>query len=319
MNKDKKKIPVYIVKNKDKEIPASEPKTEPKTESETNHDIIISSAEGVIFKMIQVEGGTFTMGPTDEQHLPDNNHDTANRVTLPTYYISETLVTQGLWKVVMGSNPFYSSNDNLPVIDADYYDCRDFLRNLKILTGKNYDLPTEEEWEFAARGGNKSRGYQYSGSNNLSDVAWYSENSNGRIHPVKMKNPNELGIYDMSGNIEEWCSYFCMFGIEEEMKREGSYMASPRVAFGSSMHKIKCWEQQIWNMFGDDSVRYLDIIHNMIYNESRNPSRTKYFHVSRGGSIFSNFKECRPTARCIAENDEFYCGFRIVLRPKDQH
>ncbi len=146
----------------------------------------------------------------------------AHSVTLGDYYIGKFEVTQELWEAVMGSNPSYFKGSNLPVEQVSWDDCQTFIRKLNSLTGKNFRLPTEAEWEYTARGGNRSKGYKYSGSNNISDVAWYWENSGDRVlsgewdydkiknnncrtHPVGMKSPNELGIYDMSGNVYEWC------------------------------------------------------------------------------------------------------------------
>ena len=165
------------------------------------------TVNGVSFTMIGVEGGTFTMGATSEQGTIDpwDNERPAHSVTLSSFSIGETEVTQELWQAVMGSNPSYSSGTNYPVERVSWHDCQTFIQKLNQLTGKNFRLPTEAEWEYAARGGNKSEGYKYAGSNTLGDVAWYSGNSANRIHPVKKKQANELGLYDMSGNVYEWC------------------------------------------------------------------------------------------------------------------
>ena len=161
----------------------------------------------VSFKMIPVEGGTFIMGATSEQGGDANSDENpAHLVKLSGYAIGETQVTQALWKAVMGSNPSYFKGDNLPVEKVSWDDCEEFVRKLNRLTGKNFRLPTEAEWECAARGGNKSRGYKYSGSNDIDAVAWYDGNRSEGTHPVATKLPNELGIYDMSGNVLEWCS-----------------------------------------------------------------------------------------------------------------
>ena len=155
--------------------------------------------------MVYVEGGTFTMGATSEQQNPDLDEKPAHSVTLSSYYICKYEVTQALWKAVMGSNPSNRKGDNFPVEMVSWDDCQNFLRKLNATTGKKFRLPTEAEWEYAARGGNRSRGYQYSGSNNLSDVAWFYDNSGSKTHAVGTKSPNELGIYDMSGNVWECC------------------------------------------------------------------------------------------------------------------
>ena len=164
------------------------------------------TANGVSFKMIRVDGGTFTMGATSEQGSGAfDNEKPAHRVTLSSYYIGETEVTQALWQAVMGSNPSNFKGDYRPVEQVSWDDCQTFISKLNSLTGKTFRLPTEAEWEYAARGGNKSQGYKYSGSNTLGNVAWYFDNSVDKTHPVKTKSPNELGIYDMSGNVWEWC------------------------------------------------------------------------------------------------------------------
>ena len=148
------------------------------------------------------------MGATPEQGTDALGGERPTRkVTLSNYAISQTEVTQALWQAVMGRNPsYFTGNSNLPVERVSWDDCQEFIRKLNQLTGQTFLLPTEAQWEFAARGGNQSRGYKYSGSNDLNSVAWYDNNSNSEIHPVAQKQPNELGLYDMSGNMWEWCS-----------------------------------------------------------------------------------------------------------------
>ncbi len=162
---------------------------------------------GVKFNLVYVEGGNFTMGCTSEQDGECRDDEKpAHSVSLSDYYIGETEVTQALWKAVMGSNPSYFKGNNLPVEDVSWENAQTFIRKLNQMTGLSFRLPTEAEWEYAARGGKKSRGFKYSGSNTLDEVAWYNENGEAKTHVVKGKRANELGIYDMSGNIEEWCS-----------------------------------------------------------------------------------------------------------------
>jgi formylglycine-generating enzyme required for sulfatase activity len=168
-------------------------------------EMLTFTVRGVTFTMIPVKGGTFSMGATAEQSKLSDIERPVHQVTLSNYYIGETEVTQALWTAVMGENPSNFKGDNRPVEQVSWKDCQTFIRKLNALTGKNFRLPTEAEWEYAARGGSKSQGYQYSGSNNLSSVAWCSYNSGGQTHDVKTKSPNELGIYDMSGNVWEWC------------------------------------------------------------------------------------------------------------------
>ena len=159
----------------------------------------------VTFEMVEVQGGTFTMGTTKEQDA--SYIYKSHKVTLSGYYIGRTEVTQELWKEVMNYNPsYFQEGDKRPVVTVTWNDCQAFISKLNALTGQNFRLPTEAEWEFAARGGTKSRGYKYSGSNTLDDVAWCKGNSGDNAHDVASKHPNELGIYDMSGNASEWCS-----------------------------------------------------------------------------------------------------------------
>lgn len=165
------------------------------------------TVNGVSFEMMKVEAGTFTMGATSEMKKPYDHEKPAHQVTLTNdYYIGKTEVTQTLWKAVMGNNPSYFKGDNLPVENVSWADCQEFISKLNSMTGRNFRLPTEAEWEFAARGGNNSKHYQYSGSNNIDDVAWYSWYGADKTYAVATKQPNELGIYDMSGNVWEWCS-----------------------------------------------------------------------------------------------------------------
>lgn len=160
------------------------------------------TVNGVSFNMIYVEGGKFKMG--DKVHRP------IHKVELDDYYVGETEVTQELYAAVMETNPsFFKECPTCPVERVNWFSANAFIEKLNELTGSAYRLPTEAEWEYAARGGKKSRNYQYSGADNRTELlaaAWVSVNADLRTHPVATKTPNELGIYDMSGNVDEWCS-----------------------------------------------------------------------------------------------------------------
>ena len=195
---------------------------------------------GVSFEMVRVEGGTFRMGATSEQEdEADSDEKPVHGVTLSSYYIGKTEVTQALWQAVMGSNPSRFEGSDLPVECVSWNDCQEFIQKLNRLTGRNFRLPTEAEWEFACRGGNNSRGYKYSGSNNLGSVAWYEDNSGGQTHPVGTKAPNELGIFDMSGNVWEWCNdWYGNYTSNSQTNPTGSQSGSDRVYRGGSWYGI---------------------------------------------------------------------------------
>lgn len=194
-------------------------------------------------EMVFVEGGSFTMGCTSEQGGDCYNWEIpAHRVTIDDFSICKYEVTQVLWKEVMGSNPSVFKGNNHPVENVSWEDCQEFIRRLNDKTGKSYRLPTEAEWEYAARGGNKSCGYKYSGSNNSLSVTWCIDNSNGKTHPVGTKSPNELGIYDMSGNVWEWCSdWYGGYSNTSQSNPKGCDNGSSRIRRGG------CWTSQSKN------------------------------------------------------------------------
>ncbi|MCL2290331.1 MAG: SUMF1/EgtB/PvdO family nonheme iron enzyme [Bacteroidetes bacterium] len=180
------------------------------TTQEGNHtatcEITVTKPYYVEPEMVFVEGGTFIMGCTDGEcgHVWEEHQELpAHQVTVSSFQIAKYQITQKQWESIMGNNPSHFKGDNLPVEQISWYDAQEFIQKLNHITGKNYRLPTDAEWEYAARGGNKSQGYKYSGSNNLNEVSWGHSNT---TYPVGTKAPNELGIYDMSGNVREWCS-----------------------------------------------------------------------------------------------------------------
>lgn len=202
-----------------------------------NHTFTVN---GVQFTMVEVGGGTFTMGATSEQGSDAwDEEKPAHEVTLSDYYIGQTEVTQALWEAVMGSNPSDSKGGNLPVERVSWDDCQVFIQKLNQLTGKQFRLPTEAEWEYAARGGRKSRGYKYAGGNNIDSVAWCDGNSGNETHPVATKQANELGIYDMSGNVLEWCSDWCGdYTSSSQSDPQGSSSGSFRVIRGGCYYNF---------------------------------------------------------------------------------
>ena len=206
--------------------------------SSSGNTITIPVKDGISIEMVHVEAGTFTMGATYEMKNPWEDEKPTHQVTLTNdYYIGKYEVTQALWQAVMGKNPSKFKGDNLPVEYVSWNDCQEFISKLNTITGKTFRLPTEAEWEYAACGGKKSRGYQYSGSNNLSDVAWYEDNSGNKTHAVGSKQANELGIYDMSGNVWEWCQdWYGNYSSSSQVNPTGANSGSDRVSRGGSWY-----------------------------------------------------------------------------------
>ena len=204
--------------------------------SPSGNTITIPVKNGISIEMVKVEAGSFNMGATPEMQAPYEVEKPVHRVTLTNnYYIGKYEVTQALWQAVMGSNPSYFKGDDLPVEQVSWNDCQDFISKLNAMTGKRFRLPSEAEWEYAARDGKKSRGYQYSGSNTLGDVAWYEGNSGSKTHAVGTKQPNELGIYDMTGNVYEWCQdWYGSYSSSPQTNPIGAVSGSSRVDRGGS-------------------------------------------------------------------------------------
>ena len=188
-------------------------------------------------EMVAVKGGTFTMGCTSEQSSDcDSDEKPAHKVTVSDFYIGKYEVTQAQWRAIMGNNPSKFKGDNLPVEQVSWNDVQEFIARLNTRSAKKYRLPTEAEWEFAARGGNSSRAYKFSGSNTVGAVSWYSDNSGSTTHIIgSAQSANELGICDMSGNVWEWCSdWFSDYSMQINSQRPSS--GSNRVIRGGSWY-----------------------------------------------------------------------------------
>jgi formylglycine-generating enzyme required for sulfatase activity len=217
--------------------------TTPTTPPQSGSNFSETAVSGQSFEMVFVTGGTFTMGCTSEQSGCDDDEKPTHSVTLNSYLIGKHEVTQGLWKAVMGGLPSsltssssYGYGDRYPVYYVSWNDIvDDFIPKLKAMTGKNYRLPTEAEWEYAARGG-KSGGFMYSGSNTIDDVAWYYGNSSSTTHVVgTTKSANGLGIYDMSGNVWEWVNdWYDSYSSDSQNNPKGPERGSYRVLRGGS-------------------------------------------------------------------------------------
>lgn len=196
----------------------------------------IAVIDTIMNDMVTVPGGTFTMGCTPSED-PNCYRDESpvREVTLDDFMICRIEVTQALWKAVTGGCPAEFDGDDLPVENINWNDCQKFISRLNELTGRSFRMPTEAEWEYAARGGQLSQGYRYSGSDDVGLVAWYADNSDHQTHPVATRQPNELGLYDMSGNVMEWCSD--IYGIYQEtdtVNPQGATEGENRVFRGGS-------------------------------------------------------------------------------------
>lgn len=237
-------------------------------------------ANGVSFKMVMVKGGTFTMGATQEQGKDVwRDEKPAHQVTLSSYYIGQTEVTQELWQAVMGNNPAHFKNAKRPVESVEKKDINEFIKKLNQLTGRKFRLPTEAEWEFAARGGTLSKGYKYAGSDDLTAVAWYGGNSSGQAtRTIASKRANELGIFDMSGNVYELC-----------LDWYDAYKA------GNQKDPVT---NPPLDEDGDEDI-----------------DEFSAFFVGRGGSVSSNAEQCRVTyRRPFSQSESYdYLGLRLAL------
>ncbi len=220
-------------------------------------DHIINQA---IDDMVYVSGGTFTMGATWGQASAEKDEKPIHQVTLSDYYIGKFEITQALWIAVMGNNPSVNTGDlNLPVENVSWVDCQEFIQNLNQMTGKQFRLPTEAEWEYAARGGNRSNGYVYAGSDVFSTVAWCNEYFD-KTHIVGKKAPNELGLYDMSGNVWEWVQdWYGSYQSYSQTNPMGASSGQYRVGRGGC-YCLKPDQSRVSNRGGfspSDKERYL--------------------------------------------------------------
>ena len=223
------------------------------------------TVKGVSFVMVPVKGGTFTMGATAEQTGARSDESPTHQVTLSSYYIGQTEVTQALWKAVMGYSPtsdgsswssYAGLGDNYPAYNISYNDVLSFISKLNSLTGRTFRMPTEAEWEYAARGGNKSKGNRYSGGYNLFHVGWYTGNSSSMTHPVAQKSANELGLYDMSGNVFEWCSdWYGSYSSSSQTNPTGPSTGSNRVLRGGGWLNNASVCRVAFRNYGSPAVR----------------------------------------------------------------
>jgi len=221
-------------------------------------------ANRIVQNMVKVDGGTFTMGydsyVVDGVEHKAHSYDAMHQVTLSSYYICKYPVTQKEYEAIMGTNPSKWVGENIPVNKVTWAECQNFISALNKLTNHTFRLPTEAEWEFAARGGNRSQNYTFAGSNNINEVAWYLDNSDSTLHAVGLKKPNELGIYDMTGNVCEWCNDWANNYPEEAVTNPtGPTTGNYRILRGGSY----CWETYLcavyYRHWEDPAIRYNNI------------------------------------------------------------
>ena len=200
---------------------------------------LIFTVNKVSFTMKHIGGGSFQMGNASNDAYKDEQP--VHKVTVSSFYMGETEVTQALWQAVMGDNPSRFKGSNHPVENVSWNDCNEFIKKLNEITSHQFRLPTEAEWEYAARGGKKGHGYKYSGKNTIGSIAWYIDNSDNKTHTVKGKLPNELGLYDMCGNVWEWCSdWYDHYSGNSQIDPQGSYSGIYPILRGG------CWNSNDW-------------------------------------------------------------------------
>lgn len=208
--------------------------------------------KNLINNMVYVEGGSFMMG-SDEKKAPSYEKPLHQEI-VKSLYIGKYEVTQKEWKALMGNNPSNFKGDDLPVESISWEDCNEFIRKLNSLTGKNFRLPTEEEWEFSARGGTRSNGYSYSGGNDIKSVGWYYGNSGKKTHIVGAKSPNQLGLYDMCGNVHEWTSSFWREGYDKDYDRSCHVYRGG--SWGSNARGCRITERRYITAFQDGNIGF---------------------------------------------------------------
>jgi formylglycine-generating enzyme required for sulfatase activity len=230
------------------------------------------SVKGVEFDMMFVEGDSFLMGCNPKlQTGCVHDEQPAHSVNLPDFFIGRLEVSQLLWRTVMEENPSKLKGDHLPVNMVSYNDCRRFIRKLNELTGLRFSLPTEAQWEYAARGGNKSKQYAYSGSNNLDEVAWYANNSKGRPQKCGDKVSNELGLQDMSGNVWEWCNDWYgvkYYEVSPKESPQGLAVGTHRVFRGGSWRNTVQFCRLTQRNYNEPNKKYPDLGLRLVLNLS---------------------------------------------------
>ncbi|MGL5319155.1 MAG: formylglycine-generating enzyme family protein [Bacteroidales bacterium] len=257
----------------------------------TGHPVIDQLLDDMIF----IEGGTFQMGyKSGEYYDVDMSQFPIHQVTLDSFFAGKTLVTQAQWEAVMGSNPsFFTGNPNHPVEQVSWEDCQEFISKLNALTGLRFALPTESQWEFAAFGGNRSEGYHFAGSNDMNEVGWHWWISGGTTHPVASKKPNELGLYDMSGNVMEWCAdWFGRYPSRKVKNPVGIQNGRSRIIRGGS-YKHAAWY-------------------------ARNPQRNYWYVNGRGSFVGFRLFCALPSQTFVAAPPALINGKRLKLRKINQ-